>query len=250
MVSDSALMSRLHVNMSLDLQNREAVIMPESQQANHTIENDHQQERALAFSYLPTSAQDAVRILFSLDDLLGVVARTTRDAMVAQMRLTWWYHALAALDDAPPPAEPVLRGLSAQVLPRGVTGATLARLVTGWETLLEDEPQLALIAEERGAVLFAAAATVIGVAVPTAMAGEGWALADAAVHSRDAGLAARARIAARDRLAQVVDKRWPEKARALGALALLARFDVADVPPPVAGPRRVARLAWHRLTGR
>ncbi len=41
---------------------------------------------------------------------------------------------------------------------------------------------------------------------------------------------------------------WPVPLRALGAMALMARFDVAEA---YAGPaRRVAQLLWHRMTGR
>jgi phytoene synthase len=208
------------------------------------------QERQLILSYAPAEERSALALLLSLDDLLGVIARTTRDVLIAQMRLTWWYHALVALDTTAPPAEPLLRGLAAELIPRGVSGSDLARLVGGWETLLEDEPSLEVIAEERGAVLFAAAATLLGAPLPSVAAGPGWALSEVAVHSLDPALARRARNDARSRLDRIMDARWPASLRALGALALLARFDVSATPPPVAGPRRTARLAWHRVTGR
>ena len=207
-------------------------------------------EQDLAFSYASSDLVAALRLLFDLDDRLGTIARTTRDPLLAQIRLTWWKEALSALEQAQPPAEPLLQSLAADILPRGVSGATLAGLVDGWETLLEETPDLDRIAHDRGARLFAAAAQLLGAALPTPAAGEGWALADIATHSLDPALAAQARALARDRLAGVMASRWPARLRALGALALIARFDVADQPPPVAGPRRVARLAWHRLSGR
>ncbi len=43
--------------------------------------------------------------------------------------------------------------------------------------------------------------------------------------------------------------RWPGRARALGAMALSARFNVSASPLAPGSPKRVGRLAWHRLTG-
>ena len=51
---------------------------------------------------------------------------------------------------------------------------------------------------------------------------------------------------AAERLARVTDERWSREGRAIGALALLARFELEGRSP--AG--RVGRLFLHRLTGR
>jgi 15-cis-phytoene synthase len=206
-------------------------------------------ERRLVLSYAPAPARAALAALLALDDQLAVVVRTTRAPLVGQMRLTWWHDALAALDGAPPPAEPVLAALAAHVLPRGVAGAALAPLVEGWEALLEETlgaAELETHAAARGARLFAAAAAVLGVA-PVAGAGEGWALADLARHLSAPGEAAAARIAAEAALAAAFARGWPLRARALGALALLARLDLAGVRSPA---RRTARLLAFRLAGR
>ncbi len=218
--------------------------------ANSKLVDPEKAERDLALSYAVPAILAPTSLLLQIDDRLGLITRTTRDPMLAQIRLTWWRDALASLETSSPPAEPLLRSLAATVLPRGVTGAALAGLVDGWETLLEAAPDLDRVASERGVRLFAAMAEVAGGTVPTTNAGAGWALADVATHSRDPGLASQARVLARDRLGGVMDHRWPRQLRTIGALALSARFDVADAPPPVAGPRRVARLAWHRLSGR
>ena len=69
-------------------------------------------ERALALSYAAETVRPGVAALFSLDDTLGQILRTTREPLVGQMRLTWWHEALRALDGAPPPAQPVLQALA------------------------------------------------------------------------------------------------------------------------------------------
>ena len=194
-------------------------------------------ERALALGYTPAADRPAIAALFALDARLGDIVRTTREPMVGQMRLTWWHDALTRLDDGPAPAEPVLAMLAADVLPRGVTGADLARMIDGWEALLEgpvgDPAMLAIYAEHRGALLFALAGCLVGAGrVPLAAAGAGWALADLAANLSDPAAIAAARRMASERLQDVTGLRWSRPGRGLGALALLARMDVADDPRP------------------
>ncbi|CAN5345404.1 hypothetical protein BH10PSE15_BH10PSE15_00930 [soil metagenome] len=215
-------------------------------------------ERALALDYAPVAARAALHALFALDDALAQVLRTTTEPVIGQMRLVWWHDAVARLDDAPPPAQPVLAALAEHVLPRGITGVTLAEIVTGWEALIESEhvdaAAMHVHAEERGARLFTAAATVLKCADARARAaGRGWAFADLSRHLRDAGAAREARTLAATELAGAFAGVWPASLRSLGALALLARMNLAvpsDVPIPIGAPRRVARLMAHRLLGR
>jgi 15-cis-phytoene synthase len=211
-------------------------------------------ERALVIGYAPAHARAGLAALLALDERLGTILRTTREPLVGQMRLTWWHEALSALDDAPAPAEPVLGALAAAVVPQ-VRGATLAGLVEGWEALLDQplgEAALETHARARGAGLFDAAAVLLagGTTPSIARAGEGWALADLARHLSTAALAARAHAAAETRLAGLTAARWAASTRALGALALLARLDLAASPRPAGHPARAARLLWHRLSGR
>jgi len=216
-------------------------------------------ERALALGYAPHRAAPGLGALFALDDALGQILRTTREPLVGQMRLTWWHDALTRLDTAPPPAEPILVALAGTVLPCGVTGARLATMVEGWEALLDADPPdaaaMARFAERRGAGLFTMAGEVLGArpADPLVEAGAGWALVDLARHLRDRAAGEKALALARDGLRDATRKRWSHEARALGALAWLARLDAAvplDRAIPIGSPRRVMRLAWHRLTGR
>lgn len=216
-------------------------------------------ERGLALSYAAAAARPGLAALLALDETLGQILRTTREPMVGQMRLTWWYEALRALDDTAPPAQPVLQALASDVVPRGVSGAALATMIDGWEVLLEpdmlDRAMLESYAAQRGGALFVQAGVLLGAGArdPLVEAGTGWALADLARHSRDAAAAELPRALARDALDASFRSRWSGPARALGALALTARMDLAETGeggPPVTSPRRVARLAWHRISGR
>ncbi|TXC71133.1 hypothetical protein FSB78_09335 [Sphingomonas ginsenosidivorax] len=208
-------------------------------------------QRALAIGYAPAAAREAVAALLALDDTLGAILRTTREPIVGQMRLTWWHEALTLLDGAPPPAEPVLQGLAAAVVP-GVRGAALAGMIDGWEVLLEpelDKAAVDLFAAKRGGGLFAAMATMCGADDPRiGRAGQGWALADLAQRISDPVLADAIRQQALARLDAALVGAWPRRLRALGALALLARADLRG--GATASPKRIGRILIHRLTGR
>jgi len=211
-------------------------------------------EQALVLFYAPAERRDALAALLRLDATLAAIVRAARQPLVGQMRLTWWYEALLALDAAPAPPHPVLRALQTDVLPTGVSGRELAAMADGWETLLDDGPlgldRLSGYASGRGAQLFAVGGAVLGAAPadPLDAAGRGWALADLARHVSDPDESAAARNSAEKSLHTAFHTRWSRPARPLGALALLARADLAGVP--AGSPRRAARLLRHRLTGR
>lgn len=202
-------------------------------------------ERALALGYAP-AAKAGVAAAFALDATLARLTLGTRDAMVAQLRLTWWYEALTALGGGDAPQQPILRALAAA----GADGSSLATMEEGWERLLApaDDQELGAFARARG-VLFAEAARLAGARDDVSAAGAGWALADLARATAEAGLAARAGGLAAPLLAQAAAQRWSGNGRFLGALVHVARADLAGVRP-IGAPARVARLAWHRLTGR
>lgn len=205
--------------------------------------------RELALSYAHTG-RAAARALFALDDQLGSIVARASDPLVGQMRLTWWREALESLDRVPPPAEPILRVLAEQALPCGVTGAALATITDGWEALLEEPFGDAAIERHtiRGSALFGAIATVAGATDPMVNeAGRGWALADLAQHLSEPVLRERVGAKARQHLDAALAHRWSRAGRAIGALALLARQALDGKSSPA---RRVARLAWHRVTGR
>ncbi len=210
-------------------------------------------ERRLVLTYMPTpAAAAALAALFALDDKLAETLRTTSEPMLGQIRMQWWQDALTKLDSAPPPPEPVLQGIANDVLRDGVTGGEVGQIVEGWRVLLEAELDEAALRThgERGRVLFALAGRVAGAAAPDplAQAGEGWALADLAGKLSDSAEAAAARRMAEAALAEAGSARWSGKGRALGAMALLARMDLAGVP--VGSPKRTFRALLHRMTGR
>ena len=216
-------------------------------------------EFGLAMSYASPSAQPGLLALFALDSALAGILRTTREPMVGQMRLTWWHEALTRLDAAAPPAEPVLQALARHVLPRGVPGARLAGMIDGWEELLEaetlDDAAIGRHADARGGALFAMAGDILGAREtdPVVPAGRGWALADLGRHLADAPTADRAIGLATAPLAEACGAHWSRAARPLGALARIARMNIAvplDKPLPIGAPRRVGRLLFHRLWGR
>jgi 15-cis-phytoene synthase len=216
---------------------------------------DGDPERALVLAYAPAGGRAALAALLALDDALARLLRTTSEPALGQLRLAWWRESLARLDTAPAPAEPVLSALAAELLPRGVSGASLVPIVHGWEVLVEEErlDEAALVRFAAGrARLFTAAGAVLGAAPgdPLAAAGEGWALADLAAHGGDAAERAAAAALAVPRLAAAKAARWSRPARSLGAMAHLARVRLERPAMPPAAPARVARALWHRISGR
>lgn len=213
-------------------------------------------ERALALGYAAAAKRAGLAALFELDATLAQVLRTTRDPLLGQMRLTWWYEALRRLDTLPAPAQPLLRTLAAEVLPASVSGSAMAELVTGWEALLDAPLGKAAVrahAAERGGLLFELAAQLLGTSDPrVGQAGEGWALTDLARHLTDLELVRDASTQAKEHLSNALHGRWPRSLRALAALALLARNDLGvplGAPVPHGSPTRVFALLRMRLTG-
>ncbi|WP_109809448.1 squalene/phytoene synthase family protein [Sphingosinithalassobacter portus] len=216
-------------------------------------------ERQLILTYAPARRRDALAALLALDDALARLLATTSEPALGQIRLQWWRDALQRLDSAPPPAEPVLVALAESVLPAGVSGAALAEIVEGWDVLIESEQldaeALERFAKGRGETLFALAGTALGARAgdPLAEAGRGWALADLSRHLDRADEAERAREMAARHLEAAKRARWSGAMRALGGMTLLARRDLAlprGGQPPVGSPARLARLLWHRISGR
>lgn len=209
-------------------------------------------ERALILTYAAPAGRAALAALLGLDDALARLLRTTREPAIGQIRLAWWRERLEALGEGPAPAEPVLQALAAS----GLAGAPLVPVVDGWEVLIEerlDGDALARFGAGRGALFVDAGKALGAVGDPLAEAGQGWALADLARHLGDPAEAAEARAMASPLLDAATSVRWSREGRALGAMAHLARRDLgleAGAVAPVGAPSRVARLLWHRLSGR
>jgi phytoene synthase len=178
--------------------------------------------------------------LFAIDDALGeVVASSTQPALGA-IRLAWWRDALERLDTSPPPPEPRLQAAAGELLPRGVSGAALARIAEGWAALFDEVRDPDAIGA-RGEALFTAGARLLGGNAPqVAEAGRTFALVDVARR----GLAPLLPMT-------IKPLRVPRSLRPLTALARLAQRDLRHGEPfePEATPARAAALLAHRWSG-
>lgn len=215
---------------------------------------DTDPERALALSYAAPAKRAALSALLGLDDALASVMRTTTEPAVTQIRLAWWREQVGGLNPSSAMAMPALDSLARHVVADGINARRLVDIVEGWEILVEaermDEAALAAFAKKRGGELFAIGGELLGGSVPEG-AGKGWALADLARHLEADDEAEIAQRMATQQLSSQI--RWPRETRALGALEAIAMMNLAvgrDRQPVIASPRRVARLAWMRLTGR
>lgn len=208
---------------------------------------------------MPASRRDAIRALWSLDAALAAIVSGASQPALAQIKLAWWREAIAALDKAPPPPEPLLLAISEHLIPAGIASEELGRLADGWEHLLGLEPlqptEIQAYAAERGGRLFALSAALLdpGDRAAVTNAGEAWALLDLARHSSDAAEIALALDAGRSRLASLQGHRWPVPLRPLGMLSVLAQRDADKGLSPFevqGAPGRMMRMIRHRLTGR
>ncbi|CAN5294634.1 hypothetical protein BH09PSE3_BH09PSE3_07850 [soil metagenome] len=198
-------------------------------------------ERLLALNYVPKTLRSAVSAFWQLDETLGKIIAGTTEPMIGQMRLTWWFDRLTALDVGNVPAEPLLQTLADRVLPHDVTGSEMAALVEGWEALLEplplSEAELSLFAEKRGGTLFALSTRLMGGKTDPKTGGEVWALVDFASRCSDPETAERAIAMALTRSAvdsSAVDSSAPKPLRILTRLAKAkARRSTADFHDPL-----------------
>lgn len=191
-------------------------------------------DRDLVRLYWPPDLRAAFEALFALDDRLAEVALGAREPALGAIKLAWWRDSLAALDTQPPPPEPVLQGIAAQMLPRGLNGEAVSALAEAWMAVLDERPDPA----PRGGALFGLLGRLLGA---QAVGGEAFARADLARRTGD-----------RDWLEPVATIVAPRKGRPVTLLDALGRRDVARgwPPEPEATPGRALALLRHRLTGR
>jgi phytoene synthase len=195
---------------------------------------------------LPTDLQPAFSALFQVDAAMGdVVARATQPALGA-VKLAWWRERLEGLDQGIVPAEPRLRALAEQLLPRGVSGAELAVLEDGWATLIEEQVEPRRIAD-RGAALFRIGGRLLG-ADDEKLGDAGALVALVSVGRR--GLPDLLEQA-REPQHALVRHRFSRHLRPLTALARLAVRDLRSGSPfePEGAPPRVAAMLRHRWSG-
>lgn len=204
-----------------------------------------QTDRDLVRHYWPVALRPAFDALLAIDDALAEVVMSSTQPALGAIRLAWWREALARLDASPPPPEPRLQAVAAELIPRSITGKELSGLEQGWATLLDEEPDIELIAE-RGEQLFDFGARLLGgshelVAVAGRLYGYN------SVFRR--GLLPR--HWPMEEMHQLSRHRLPRSLRPLTSLAKLAARDAEQSPriEPEATPGRAAALLFHRIFG-
>jgi 15-cis-phytoene synthase len=196
-------------------------------------------DRDLVRLYWPVELRPAFDALFAIDDAMGdVVVRSTQPALGA-IKLAWWRERLEELDQGKVPAEPRLQSVANELLPRGIEGADLAGIESGWAELLAERPDPENVLE-RGVKLFALAARLLGTS-SAALPSAGRLFVAGSLQQRSLGVPG----------AFVVTDlpRFSRRLRPLTALAALAKRDLSREEPEGA-PGRAWTLLKHRLTGR
>lgn len=191
----------------------------------------------IALASARTSERELWWTLFALDAQLARIVRTSREPLLAQVRLSWWREELAK-----PPEKRVVGNAILDCAGRSWRGdeSALAALVDGWEQLL-GEPPLAPAAMQgfargRGMACGAVAGALqIDDAEAWAIAGKRWAYAEMAAHSRDRKERAQALDLARSLPESIYPR--PRNLRPLAIIEGLARRSVARGGKPLVGDR-------------
>jgi phytoene synthase len=211
----------------------------------------------LALTYVPARDRGALAALFRIDRAMGDVVRTTTEPMLGPIRLAWWRERLEELDQRnPAPAEPRLEMVAHRLLPRGVSGADLAALESGWLRLFDPFPWTAATGEAiwfRGNLLFGLGARLLAQRDERIQGAGGlWALSDAARHCSDGVSRALLLDQATSFARAIGGEKFVTTLRPLSALAALATRDCRRGEPieREGTPGRAAAMLRHRLTGR
>ena len=211
----------------------------------------------LALTYVPVRDRGALAALFAIDRAMADVVRSTKEPMLGPIRLAWWRERLEELDQGGvSPAEPRLRQVERELIPRGVTGRELAALESGWLRLFDPFPWTVQTSEGiwfRGNLLFGLAARVVGRAEERIQdAGGLWALVDAARHCSDAGSRSMLLDQARAFGRGLSGIRFPGPLRPLSMLTVVAMRDCRRGEPfeREGTPGRAAAMLRHRFSGR
>jgi phytoene synthase len=202
-------------------------------------------DRDLVRLYWPAELRPAFDALFAIDDALAEVVASSSQPALGAIRLAWWREALERLDTSPPPPEPGLQAVAAELLPRGIGGNELAGLEAGWAALLEEIPDVAA-AGERGTLLFELGARLLGVEFSDETIGTAGRLF-ARVNAGRRGF-----IEIGPETAEFGPSRIARRIRPLTAFAALAVRDLRKGGPPFepeATPGRAITLIRHRLSG-
>jgi 15-cis-phytoene synthase len=193
----------------------------------------------LALAYAPRTRHAHHHALWMLDEALGQIIATTREPMLAEIKLAWWRDQLEGDRRA---ASPLLSAIEQSL-------STLTPLIDGWRALLEPFPLsrsgLTTYAEGRGGTLFASMGSD-----RARIIGAGWALTDFAYRCSDPETQALSAEMARSCFEEAGKERQETPA---AILAHLAKADLADGFPrrhALGSPRRIVRAARAALFNR
>lgn len=210
-------------------------------------------EANLAAQYASSACRRDLLSVWQLDARLRRIFLNAREVTLGEIKLAWWEERLRGLRTDAVPPEPLLRQLAA--VPT-IDVSDLADMADGWRALFADRPwadKLCDHASIRGRALMRASAAALGgeLIEPMLRAGEGFALVDLARRHPDREVQEAALAAARARFRDLDSTLWPRAIRPVGMLVMLARADARrGVFGRGGSPVRVARMAWHALTGR
>jgi phytoene synthase len=184
-----------------------------------------------------------------------VVASTTEPALAA-IRMAWWRERLEELDQQIAPAEPRLRAVADELVPRGVTGLDLSKLEDAWLPLLAGFPwenAQAVGLKLRGRILFGIGARLLGGAAEEGeAAGAVWSVVDGARHCSDVYSRMYLLDQARSAVQELPRNRPPRFLRRLTGLAAIAAHDAIRNNPldlPYGDPGRGMAAMLHYWRG-
>lgn len=212
-------------------------------------------ESSLALQYTPRRTRATLAAVWALDARMRGLFAAAREPALAQIKLAWWEERLAELSAGPAPAEPLLRSLVS--LATSVEAAGELRDLAGAWRELGDAPwppeEVEAYARLRGGGLIAASARALGVRADARMVAseEAMAVVDLAGIAGDAAVRGGLLAEADARFRAIGRFVWPRGLRPVGMIVALAREDARSGALGVPGsPRRVARMAWHAVSGR
>jgi phytoene synthase len=220
--------------------------------ADRTLDSDRQ----IALSSFPWRLRPAFSALWAVDLAMADVVASSTEPALGVIRLAWWREALQRLDQSEPPAEPRLQAVADHLIPRGISGAELAKLEDCWLALLEPFPWTVMTAElvrVRGRILFGIGARLLGwEADDGEAAGALWSLVDVARYCSDYTSRRMLLDEARKAIGELGPRKPPRSLRPLTALAAVAAHDVFRNKPLDLGNSigRGVVASVHLITGR
>ena len=184
----------------------------------------------LAIAYAPVRLRNAFSLLLLFDNRLASIIGRSTEPLIAQMKIAWWYDALAKPEGGRPKGEPLLIELNKIDNPTVIPAMQM--VLDAWEMLLTEQnwsaQTLSDFAHVRAGAIFGTYAHWVGEDVAIGSFGEDWAIDDLRIRFGN-------RFEALVRLPQGL----PSK-RSLRPLTILTL--ATQTPSGM-------RMLWHALTG-